>query len=159
MHFCRGWVELSENGLSNFLESWHNLIAGFCDQLCRKWSGPMTNPCMMFYFFVYVCWQCGQTEGGGLERVQFFIWAEGLKINGNLHYLVERTVWYKIFLSLLYTVWLCNLAVHMISRFRDLRLYHFKGCKSWCPEAQPRCDIKITCIRYLQIGHSTNKIK
>ena len=37
------------------------------------WSGPRTNPYVKFLLVLCVCWWCGQTGGGALERVQIFI--------------------------------------------------------------------------------------
>ena len=42
-----------------------------------NWSGPRTN---QFLLDLCVCWWCGQTGVGALERVQIFLLAEGLKI-------------------------------------------------------------------------------
>ena len=35
-----------------------------------NWSGPRTNPYVKFLFVLCVCWWCGQTGDGALERVQ-----------------------------------------------------------------------------------------
>ena len=98
-----------------------------CVLACRlelKWSQDKSIrkvfTCFVCVFTVLMMWSdWGTCQGNtlALERVQILILAEGLNIEFFWHYQVQKAVWYKLFVNLVYTL---TLPIHPSTLLGDL---------------------------------------